>query len=182
MQSSALLPILAAAALLACGGTTAPVDRLDEIVDGDAPFRTGQPAYVLQAEPLGWETRIDVVFTNPLAEPAYFVNCNGATGVLLQRRADGAWHTVWSPVLPACLSAPIAVAPGGEYRTTVHVFGGYPGGNLFPRFEAPPAPGTYRLVWTDVVTSYHDRGQGFGDPLPLELRASNPFTLTAESR
>lgn len=149
--------------------------------DTAAAFQTDSLHYTLRATSSGWEARIGFVFTNPTAAPAYVVNCGGATGVTLEKLVDGAWRAGWHAIIPMCLSAPITIAPGARWEPSLYVFGGYPGGNTVPRFEAPDPTGVYRAVWHSVLRTYQDR-LPFGDPLPLAQRTSNRFTLTAAPR
>ena len=37
--------------------------------------------------------------------------------------------------------------------------------------------GTYRVVWTGVLTSFDSNKQGFGPELPIEERTSAPITI-----
>src|SRR4051812_15847030 len=71
-----------------------------------ADFRTDSAAYILTSTNVGYHGTITATFTNTSGKTAYFVNCNGGTGVELQKLTGAEWKTVWSPVLLACLSAP----------------------------------------------------------------------------
>jgi hypothetical protein len=61
------------------------------------------------------------------------------------------------------------------------VFGAYPNTNVVPKFFAT-IPGTYRIVWTDALSSYQDGGGPFGTQLPFEQRVSNRFAVTVAPR
>ena len=144
-------------------------------------FQTDSLTYKLVAGSHGYEAEIEARFTNRTAGRVYFVNCNDATGLSLEKLINGAWVGVWSPALPMCLSQPITVPAGGTYDSRISVFGGYPGSNAWPQFSVTDLAGTYRLVWHHALRSYQDR-LPFGVPLPLEQRASNRFTLQVQPR
>jgi hypothetical protein len=177
------------AAIAACGDrsiVTAEQESSAERVpvvarDQSALFQTDSLHYTLRASPAGYQATIGVAFTNKTGRTAYIVNCNGSTSMVLERLVDGRWRSVWSPLIPLCLSAPITVAAGLTYQTRIGVFGGYPESNVFPKFDIPDPTGVYRAVWRDVLSTYQDR-LPFGDPLPLESRISNRFSLTAARR
>ena len=122
-----------------------------------------------------------MTFTNRTTATANFVNCQGGTGVELQKLVDDKWTSVWSPALLACLSPPIIVAPGGTHQSIISIFAGYPGSNYFPQFGTTAITGVYRAVWTEVVTDYQDR-LPFGNPLPLPHRISNQFTISVKPK
>lgn len=139
-------------------------------------FRTDSVAYTLRARDNGYAAVIGVTFTNRTSDTTYFVNCNGSVGVSLEKLIEGNWRNAWSPVLPACLSSPITVAPGATRRMPIEVFGGFPGSNTYPQFAVAEISGVYRAVWNSAVTRYQNH-LPFGEPLPLAQRTSNRFTL-----
>ncbi|MGH7752667.1 MAG: hypothetical protein ACREN5_07610 [Gemmatimonadales bacterium] len=161
-----LLPLLA---LLACSEPVSP---------RPAAFETDAPAYTLATTAIGYEGSIGFVFTNPNAGPAYIVNCQGATSLHLEKRVGTAWRVAWAPAINACLSAPIVVAPGAQYRGVVRIIDCSFRTNCAPRFAVPDIAGQYRLVWTAVLSSYDDRRYPFGGLLPLEQRISNAFRIS----
>ena len=144
--------------------------------------QTDSASYTLRSTSPWYQTTIGVTFTNRTNTAANFVNCNGGTGVQLEKLINGTWTTVWSPILLACLSPPIVVASGAKFQTAIHVFAGDVGSNFYPQFTVADIPGTYRAVWTEVVANYTTAGQSFGELLPLEHRTSNTFTLAVEPR
>jgi hypothetical protein len=186
MMRSAI-PSAFGAALLLCAACSAPATppaapaAATATADGAALFRTDSLAYTLRAGATGYEATIGVTFTNRSGGTAYFVNCRGATGVSLEKLVDGQWTAVYSPVINQCLSAPITVAAGATHRTQIAVSAGLPGSNVYPQFTVADVSGEYRAVWHHVLRSYQDR-LPFGDPLPLESRISNRFSLTVRSR
>jgi hypothetical protein len=164
--------------LAGCSAATG-VRELREAAGPD--FQTDSASYQLRATPIAYEGLIRVTYTNHSGSAVYFVNCNGGTGVALQKLIDAEWKSVWSPVLLLCLSQPIVVAPGGTWSTAVHIFGGYPGSSTAPQFTIADIPGTYRLIWTEALSSYQSK-LPFGDPLPLERTVSNVFSLDVAPR
>jgi hypothetical protein len=154
------------------GDTPAPVTR-----DSAALFQTDSLAYVLRADATTFDGAVGVTLTNRTGATLYIMNCGGSTGVTLEKRVSGQWQGVWSPGVLACLSPPITVSSGGTYRTNIRVSGGFPQSNLYPQLATADVAGEYRLVWRSVLSSYQDP-LPFGEPLPLEWRVSNRFTLT----
>lgn len=148
--------------------------------DTDAAFQTDRLRYTVASTPSGGiNARMSYVFTNPTPGPVYFVNCKGNTPPLLQKRVDDHWVNVWAPTILDCLSPPIVVPPGEEYRNSVSILAAGPDNNLASKLTADSIPGIYRFVWHDVLSSY-DGSYPFGEPLPLEQRISNRFYLHAE--
>jgi hypothetical protein len=147
--------------------------------DTAALFQTDSLAYTLRTGDLVAGV-INVTLTNRTAGPIYIVNCNGHTGVSLERRVNGQWQSVWSPAIPLCLSTPIVVPVGGSLQRRVGIQPTRVGTNDFPEWPARTIAGEYRLVWPSVLSSLVGQGP-FGDPLPLEARVSNRFTLSAQA-
>ena len=125
--------------------------------------------------------RAMVTFRNQTADTAYFIHCNDATGVELQREVDGAWVRVWSPPQNGCHSPPIVVAPGNTLRRRVILFDGYQPEGADSVLPPPEKPATYRLVWTQLVHDYR-RNASSERPLPLEQRVSNRFLMSRAPR
>jgi hypothetical protein len=174
-----VVAVVVVGASVACEGATdpaAPAVGRDPL----ALFQTDSLHYTLSASSLGHEARVGVVFTNRTPRTAYFVNCNGATSISLEKLAGDQWQAVWTPPIPSCLSQPVTVPPGGSYRTDLRVFGARPGSNIIPQFTTTDLTGVFRLVWHEVVYDYQDR-LPWGEPLPRESTVSNRFTLTAAS-
>lgn len=148
--------------LMACDSPVSPADPL---------LLTDTTSYVLRSEGVGWRTDIPYTFTNRTGSAVYLANCNGAFALRLDRRVDGLWKAAWSPVLPLCLSAPIVIAEGATFRTTLHVWGARPNENAGPEFDSSDPTGTYRIVWISAVSRLEPDGP-FGPELPLEARVS----------
>ena len=159
---------------MACVDLTGP-----EVHPGLLPlFRTESAQYELRKVRDGREVTIDVEFTNHTKQTVYFVNCLGDTRPRLQKQVGDAWVTVWAPITFSCLSQPVTVVPGGTYQSEVRIFGADANTNIVPKFAGTDLNGTFRLGWSGLVHDYHD-GPPFGEPLPVDYRVSNTFTLTS---
>jgi hypothetical protein len=181
MRSTRLLLIAALRAAAGCSATAAAQARSDLARDSVPDFQTDSLAYTLRATTVAYEGKIGVRFTNKTDGTAYFVNCNGGTGVELQKLIDGEWKTVWTPNRLLCLSDPIVVPKGGQQELAIRPFGGFPGSNVGPQFYITDIPGVYRARWTDALSSYQPR-LPFGTPLPEEHRISNRFVIAVQPR
>lgn len=163
--------IVPALAMLACGSPFAPGRDLG------SPIQTEHLLYELDRVALGVETEIRYELTNRTDGPVFIVNCNGATGVLLEKRIDGRWVKAWGNVTPDCLSPPIVVASGETISRTLSVFGGDPGCECGPTFSAGDRDGIYRIVLPDVLESFDPDTYPFGAQIPKDERVSNRFRL-----
>lgn len=169
-RTSVLAPLALVVTFLACdGGPLAPTR------DAEAPIQTDRLAYELERSGDRLETSIAYSFTNNGSTPVFIQNCNGATGIVLEKRIDGVWSTVWGNVIAACLSPAIALLPGeslsGELVVDACV------GCEIPRFETPDIEGIYRMVFTAVFDSQTGEGFAAGDLVPADRRRSNRFAL-----
>jgi hypothetical protein len=140
-----------------------------------APIRTDRSSYVLTNGSQGPEATIVATLHGPADQTLYILNCNGASGLTLQRRSGEDWVYSWVIGMNACASAPIVVPPGGEHTDRIY---------LHERAGAVPEPvggrlvsGTYRVVWTGVHTSFDANTQRYGPELPLEQRVSAPIAI-----
>lgn len=173
--AAAPVAALAAALALAAAGCSTPRDPGGD--DGASPLRTDRTAYTLERTARGLEVDIPFTFTNTTGRTVYVVNCNGIAPPSLVKREGRDWVTAWSPAVPLCLSPPIVIEAGTTYADTLDVVAGAPGSNVQPQFMVDEVEGTYRLVWGGVVYDYDADRQGFGEPVPAELRVSNTFVL-----
>ena len=121
--------------------------------------------------------RVPYTYRNTLADTLYIVNCRGFVAASIQKKSGNTWTDFWSPIVLSCLSAPVKIAPGASLSGVAEIYGSRPGTNTFPTLPTGDLTGTYRLLISPVVHNYNDRGQGFGDPVPLEQRVSNEFRL-----
>jgi hypothetical protein len=141
-----------------------------------APIRTDRSHFVLTNGPQGPETTIVATLRAPADRAVYIVNCNGATGVTLQRKVGEEWVWSWLIAMNACLSPPIVVPAGGEHTASIYVHE-RSGAVLNPKHGRMIESGTYRVVWTGVLTAFDTKVRGFGPELPLEQRVSAPITI-----
>jgi hypothetical protein len=141
-----------------------------------APVRTDRSSYVLTNGPQGPEATIVSTLRAPSDRPVYITNCNGATGVTLQRKAGDEWVYAWVITMNACLSPPIVVPAGGEHTASIYLHE-HSGAVVDPPRARMIESGTYRVVWTGVLTSFDPNARGFGPELPLEQRVSAPIAI-----
>ncbi len=141
-----------------------------------APIRTDRTSYVLTIGPDGPEATIVSTLRAPADQTLYIVNCNNAVGATLQRKVGETWEYAFTSGSAACLSAPIVIPPGGEHTSSVYIQE-RPDAMPGPRNGGRIEPGTYRVIWSGVLTSFDMNKQGFGPELPLEQRVSAPITI-----
>jgi hypothetical protein len=170
--------VTAVLALAACAGLDpAAPDERNAGVGTASALRTDSSSYVLQPAGVGLTTVIGISFTNRSRRTMYIINCQGGLATTLEKRVSDQWVPYWSPVLLMCLSAPITIQPGATYTRSVPVWGAPPGLPVAPAWASADVAGTYRMVLGSVVWNYTTQGQRFGDPVPLEMRTSNEFSL-----
>jgi hypothetical protein len=157
--------------LMACVSATDPTSLPLLQTDGDT--------YPFVGTASGLSVSIPYTFTNRTGGSVYLGNCRGSFALHLERAVGDVWQTAWSPILAACLSPPIVIAADEVWTGTLHVEGGTPDGNTWPRFDVTDPAGTYRLVWDAAVGWYKDDPSS-GVSLPLRERISNTFELTNE--
>ncbi|MEA2489799.1 MAG: hypothetical protein QOH21_1591 [Acidobacteriota bacterium] len=143
-----------------------------------APIRTDRSSYVFTNGPQGPEATIVATLRAPADRTLYILNCNGASGVTLQRKGGQAWVYSWVIGMNACLSPPIVVPPGGEHTAPIYLHE-RSGAVTDPAGGRMIRSGTYRVVWTGVLTAFDSNKRGFGPELPLEQRVSAPITIQA---
>jgi hypothetical protein len=151
---------------------------------GEPPLRTGAESYALRRDG-DWErTTLDFVFRNKSDDTLYQPTCRangvgdpGLSLVVQERTAEG-WEDVWAPMLLACLSEPIVVAPGGTYRDTFEIVLHPQDTVTQPRMNTEvPLDGTYRLFWHQLLRTYDPEAYPFGEEAADSLRFSNSFAL-----
>jgi len=151
-----------------------PAPHVKTVSTPSAPIRTDRSSYALTNGPKGPEATIVATLRAPADRTLYIMNCNGATGITLQRKVGEAWEWAWLITMSACVSPPIVVPSGGEHTAQIRLH--EEPGAVMPRRRIES--GTYRVVWTGVLTSFDANAQGWGPELPLEERVSAPFTIT----
>ena len=152
--------------------------------EADAPrLRTGSAAYAFTPDGAMERAAIDFAYENRGRDTLYQPACrpNGGSpglSMAVHRRAQDGWETVWVPMLLACLSEPIEVAPGATYRDTFEIVL-HPQDTTFqPELNTEVAiDGTYRLLWQQLLRTYDPNRYPFGEELPESLRVSNAFEL-----
>jgi hypothetical protein len=171
-----LLPLL-------LGGCTRPVESPAPVKAAapakaqsapPAPVRTDRSSYVLTNGPRGPEATIVTTLRAPADKSLYLLNCNRQTGVNLQRKVGDEWVYAWTVTMNACLSPPIVVPPNDEHTARVYLHE-HSGGVSYPERARMIESGTYRVIWTGVLTSVDANGRG--PELPLEQRVSAPITI-----
>lgn len=171
--------------LLGCGDaaqSTMPLTPSSLTRDASARFQTDSLSYVLRAGSMGYEATLRIVYTNRTASLAAFANCNGATDFAFEKWIDGIWVWAWSPIVPACMSAPITVLPGATHTFPVFLFGGYADCRCAPRFGVEDVSGLYRVVWRSGMGAAQEGTGVAGDSSSVDARVSNRFFLTVPSR
>ena len=141
-----------------------------------APIRTDRSSYVLTNGPRGPEATIVATLRAPAGQTLYIVNCNGASGLTLQRQTGNSWESAWLITMNACLSPPIVVPPSGEHTASLFLHE-HAGAVVYPQRARMIESGTYRVAWTGVLTAFDPNARGFGPELPLEQRVSAPITI-----
>jgi hypothetical protein len=181
LLNRAHLPLFVLLLCAACGDSAIEPWQVTSFAAQDSvpQFRTDSTTYSLVTNSVGFEARIRVMFTNRSIRTMYFVNCLGATRISIQHFDGTRWSTFWSPIMAACLSAPITVRPGDTYAFEIRVFAGKPGSKVYPQFESTPDAGLYRVIWNDAYFSYQPR-LPWGTPVPESQRVSNAFRLRIE--
>lgn len=66
--------------------------------------------------------------------------------------------------------------PGAEHTASVYLHE-HSGAVIQPERARMLESGTYRVVWTGVLTSFDVNSRGFGPELPIEQRVSAPITI-----
>src|SRR5687767_9595372 len=136
--------------------TTAPTEAPSPPA---APVRADRTSYVLTNGPQGPEATIVTTLRAPADKSLYLLNCNGATGVSLQRKVGHEWVYAWTVMMNACMSPPIVVPPNGEHTARVYLHE-HSGGVTYPQRARMIESGTYRVIWTGVLTSVDANGRG----------------------
>jgi hypothetical protein len=169
-----------ACGLAACGPkATGPRASGDLAAASDTTaIRTTQAAYPLQDTGPAWQVRVVATYTNRTGRVVYARTAGAAQPTFhLDRYEDGRWTLGFAPVVLLIASPPTVVPPGGSHTDTLTILAAKPGLGE-PRFTGATVPGTYRLVYDLFATEAADGvASQLADPLPLELRTSNPFQL-----
>ncbi|MDQ3281739.1 MAG: hypothetical protein M3Q69_10030 [Acidobacteriota bacterium] len=154
--------------------TPAPVQKRVEAPP--VPIRTDRTHYVLTNGPQGPEATIVATLHAPPDRTLYILNCNRASSATLQRKVGEEWVYAWTIAMNACVSPPIIVPAGGEHTAQIYLHE-RAGGVSYPPGAKMLESGTYRVVWTGVLTAFDANVPGNGPELPLEQRVSAPITI-----
>jgi hypothetical protein len=140
-----------------------------------APVRTDRTSYVLAPGRHGGEVTIAATLRAPDDQTLHILNCNGISGLTLQRKVEDKWENAWLVSMPACFSPPIVVPPGGEQRGSLHLVENSANA-ISPNGTTGLVSGIYRIVWTGVFTAW-EPNKPPGAELPLEQRVSAPISI-----
>jgi hypothetical protein len=168
---SASLFLTVLGSLLACSSPFG-VDR-----DGETLLQTEELEYRLRETLSGLRVEIPYTFSNRTGSRVYLVNCRGDVSPSLERKHGFQWVHGWASVKLMCLSSPVVIEPGAEYRDTLRVIAWRFGSNNGPRFETEEIEGVYRLRWDQALSSFDPNQYPFGEDIPLDSRVSNSFVL-----
>ncbi len=118
-------------------------------------------------------------FTNRTGSKVYIDLGCGDRHHYVEMYERGEWS--WFVSRIGCLIGPgfRAIEPGEVYQDTLRVGGCTSGGSCAPRLTLPSASTPFRIVW-DAWSSLDEDPYGNpipGDPVPLQERVSNHFTL-----
>jgi hypothetical protein len=137
----------------------------DEFVGLTAPVVLDERVVTAERNSDGWHGEIGFRFVNVTGRDISLLNCLGAYDYELQRSEAGRWVTVYRPVLPQCVTAPLEIRAGQERPDRVSIIAG----------EPEPIAGTYRLVIGGAV--WNQSEDSSVEPVPLAQRVSAPFEI-----
>lgn len=165
---------VALANLPACGITD--VER-----DTEPPVQTSELAYTLRETLDGraLEVEIPYRYENRTDAPICISHCNGAFSWHLEKRIrEHLWKSVWSPIVPECLSRPpITIGVGETFRDTLRIVHGLRE-KVHPKMDVDELEGIYRIDLTNAAR-FSSSSPEFcgGRQLLKEQRISNRFVL-----
>jgi hypothetical protein len=179
LREIVLSVVLTAAISCAAPATIEPESRL---------IRTEAEAYRARVTPTAVTLTIVSTFTNTTQDTVILHPCAQhppyPLAVSLQRRENGDWRTVLSPVCTLMLmSNPPRLLPGQARTDTVRLEGSRTP-NTFPQFPPGSVAGIYRLAYSSVYRRWYqgnpppDARNRLGEPLADSLLVSNPFRVT----
>jgi len=131
--------------------------------------------YELTPGPYGPQARIVATFRAPADTTVWLLHCNGAIAWGLQRFTRGAWRDAWVVMTNECLSPPFVLRGDSAFVDTL-VFNASAGAVID---SAGIGPGTYRVAFYNVLTSFDPELRPFGPELPMQRRVSAPIAFTA---
>jgi hypothetical protein len=147
---------------------------------GNAPLiQTEQSNYTAEVGPRTAELTIRFRFTNRTGNTVYVAGCRGVDPPVLEKQLDGAWVSVYAPLVDLCEPTVHPIKPTEVYRSAFRVLAGLPGSRVAPKLQVPEIEGTYRLVWNIYGRWRSGHAPMPDDLLPVEQRTSNPFRIMA---
>jgi len=129
-------------------------------------LQTEERAYVAEVTESSLEFALTFRYINLSGQVAYLHGCHPPAPPSIDKRIDGEWIRVYSPIVPECLSPPARVEPEASLWQDVTVIAGLPGQDIGPEWGTEEIVGTYRLRW-----GVEERGQHL-------VVFSNSFTLS----
>ena len=160
-------------ALVACSSPTEPGR------DAAALMVTDADEYQLMADEWGMGTTIRYVFSNRTGRKVSLLNCLAWVPPSVEKLVEGEWEAALGAPTFDCLSAPVEIEPGAQYRDSLNVWSAHPERNAAPKFADPDVDGIYRLRWTRAYWDYDHDGPPWGEALPVRFVVSNTFRLRA---
>ena len=142
--------------------------------DAAALLVTDANEYPVSRGQSGFSVGIRYVYSNRTDRVVELSNCNGFVGPSLEKLDSGSWVPAWSPIEALCLTAPVRIAVGAQYRDSLQVVAFDPGQNAGPEFLLDGVDGTYRLIWHRARWGSEEAG---ATSMPVRLRVSNSFRL-----
>lgn len=141
--------------------------------DGEPLLRTEGLEFQLIHTSGRIEVSIPYSYTNRTGSKVLLANCHGDVSPSLEMKRGEDWVTAWTPIHLLCLSPPIQIKQGAEYRDTLLVYAHPFGSNVHPQFDFEDIEGIYRLRWNTPYWEKNSKTQS----LPLEFRISNEIFL-----
>lgn len=157
-------------------GTTTDSGLGDADSGGRTMMTTSATEYVVRRTGVGFQVTIPYTYRNRTGAAVHLVNCGGNVSPSVERKVGDRFERWWDPVMPECLSRPIVIAPGAMYTDSLRMEILRQDGAPYTHLSSAP-PGTYRLNWTQALSSFDADARPFGPSLPVEQRVSNPFVL-----
>jgi hypothetical protein len=141
-----------------------------------APIQTGKKAYKVAITPRSVKFTINYSYVNRTGGSVSLNPCGRPARLELEKKVEGEWVTVFSPVGLLCPRQTVWIEPGETYQDTFEEEAFLPGNEMIPKFriDVREIEGVYRLVHVF-----------FGEIQPLRLggqilggQISNEFILT----
>jgi hypothetical protein len=137
----------------------------------DAPIQTDKKTYKVEVTQRSVKITINYSYVNRTGGVVILPSCKKPYRPTLEKKVGDRWTLAIDLKEPMCGGQPVRIGPGKIYRDTFKVEAFLPGNNIRPelKVDLKEIEGVYRLVH---VLSRQNQ------PLPLEARVSNEFTLS----